>query len=126
MFDLVRNSASIGSRFRLLIVSVATLVSICACNEKAQPSAVYGYYFRRLDSQGSAAKGGARTYVGNGKATGGFAYVAYPAKYNDSGVQTFIINQGRVIYGKNLGKDTANLAKAMSEFNPDNTWTALQ
>ena len=62
----------------------------------------------------------------NGKTTGGFAYVAYPAKYDDTGVQTFIINQDGVIYEKNLGKDTANLAKAISEFNPDNTWTALQ
>jgi Protein of unknown function (DUF2950) len=86
----------------------------------------YGYYFHRLASQGAAAKGGAKAYVVNGKATVGFAYIAYPAKYDDSGVQTFIVNQDRVIYEKNLGKETANLAKAMTEFNPDNTWTAVQ
>jgi Protein of unknown function (DUF2950) len=85
----------------------------------------YGYYFHRLDSQGSAAKGGAKQYVVNGKATGGFAYIAYPVKYDDTGVQTFIINQDRVIYEKNLGKDTTSFAKAATEFNPDNTWTPL-
>ena len=88
--------------------------------------AFYGYYFHRLDSQGAAAKGGAKPYVVNGKATGGFAYVAYPVKYDDSGVQTFIVNQEGVIYAKNLGKDTANLSKAMTEFNPDNTWSRVQ
>jgi hypothetical protein len=84
----------------------------------------YGYYFHRLDNQGSNAKGGAKPYVVNEKATGGFAYIAYPAKYGDTGVQTFIVNQDRVVFEKNLGKDTANLAKSMTEFNPDNTWTA--
>ena len=58
--------------------------------------------------------------------TGGFAYVAYPATYNDTGVMTFLIDQDRVVYQKNLGKDTADLAKAMTEFNPDKSWTALQ
>ena len=53
----------------------------------------YGYYLRRLDSQGPAANGGAKPYAVNGKMTGGFAYVAYPAKYDESGVKTFIINQ---------------------------------
>jgi hypothetical protein len=58
--------------------------------------------------------------------TGGFAYVAYPAKYDDTGVKAFIINQNRVVYEKNLGKDTADVAKSLTEFNPDSTWTALQ
>jgi Protein of unknown function (DUF2950) len=94
-----------------------------------KPDAVqpfYGYYFHRLDNQGSNARGGAKPYVVNGKATGGFAYVAYPAKYDDTGVKAFIINQDRVVYEKNLGKDTADVAKSMTEFNPDKTWTALQ
>jgi hypothetical protein len=84
-----------------------------------------GYYFQALKSQGSAAKGGAKPYVVDGKMTGGFAYVAYPAKYDETGVKTFIINQNGVVYEKNLGKDTADQAKAMTEFNPDSTWTAL-
>jgi hypothetical protein len=88
--------------------------------------AFHGYYFRRLDKQGPGAKGGAKDYIVNGKMTGGFAYVAYPATYNDSGVMTFIVDQDRVVYQKNLGKGTADLAKAMTEFNPDKSWTSLQ
>lgn len=88
--------------------------------------AFHGYLFRRLDKQGPDAKGGVKDYIVNGKMTGGFAYVAYPATYNDSGIMTFIISQDRVVYQKNLGKETADLAKAMAEFNPDKSWTALQ
>jgi hypothetical protein len=106
------------------LVAFATEEGFTIKPDAAQP--FYGYYFRRLDKQGSGAKGGAKPYVVNGKMTGGFAYVAYPAKYDDSGVKTFIINQGRVVYEKNLGKDTADVAKSLTEFNPDNTWTALQ
>jgi Protein of unknown function (DUF2950) len=58
--------------------------------------------------------------------TGGFAYVAYPATYSESGIKTFIINQNGVVFEKDLGKDTENLAKAMTDFNPDNSWTALR
>ena len=86
----------------------------------------YGYYFRRLDNQGAAAKGGAKSYVINGKMTGGFAYVAYPAKYDDTGIKTFIINQDGVVYAKDLGKDTENLAKVMTDFNPDNTLDRIE
>ena len=94
---------------------------------KSSPhQAFHGYLFRRLDKQGPEAKSGAKDYVVNGKMTGGFAYVAYPATYNDTGVMTFLIDQDRVVYQKNLGKDTADLAKAMTEFNPDKSWTALQ
>ena len=106
------------------LVAFASDEGITLTPDVAKP--FYGYYFHRLDGQGAAAKGGAKTYVVNGKATGGFAYIAYPAKYDDSGVQTFIVNQDGVIYAKNLGKDTASLAKAMTEFNPDKTWIAVQ
>jgi Protein of unknown function (DUF2950) len=105
------------------LVAFATQEGLTIKPDTAQP--FYGYYFRRLETQGPAAKGGAKPYVVDGKMTGGFAYVAYPAKYDDSGVKTFIINQDGVVYEKNLGKDTADLAKSMTEFNPDNTWTAL-
>jgi hypothetical protein len=106
------------------LVSFATEEGLAIKSSAAQP--FYGYYFRRLDGQGPNAKGGAKPYVVNGKATGGFAYIAYPAKYDDTGVQTFIVNQDTVVFEKNLGKDTASLAKSITEFNPDNTWTALQ
>ena len=106
------------------LVAFASEEGITLTPDAAKP--FYGYYFHRLNSQGSAAKGGAKPYVVDGKAIAGFAYVAYPAKYDDSGVQTFIINQDGVIYAKNLGKDTTNLAKSLTEFNPDNTWTTVQ
>ena len=86
----------------------------------------YGYYFRRLENQGPDAKGGAKPYVADGKMTGGFAYLAYPARYDDTGIKTFIINQDGVVFAKNLGKDTADVAKTMAAFNPDSTWTALK
>jgi Protein of unknown function (DUF2950) len=106
------------------LVAFATEEGFAIKPDAAQP--FYGYYFRRLDKQGSSARGGAKPYVVNGKMTGGFAYVAYPAKYDDTGVKTFIINEDGMVYEKNLGKDTADVAKSLAEFNPDNTWTALQ
>ncbi len=92
--------------------------------DAAQP--YYGYYFRKLDSQGPNAKDGAKPYIVNGKMTAGFAYLAYPAKYDDSGVKSFIINQQGVIYDKDLGKDTTTLAKAMTTFDPDASWIPVQ
>jgi hypothetical protein len=106
------------------LVAFATEEGFTVKPDAHQP--FYGYYFRRLDSQGSAARGGAKSYVVDGKMTGGFAYVAYPATYSESGIKTFIINQDGVVYAKNLGNDTTSVAKAMTEFNPDNSWTALR
>jgi len=85
-----------------------------------------GYYFSMLDKQGSDAKGGAKNYIVNGKMTGGFGIVAYPAQYGDSGIKTFIVNQDGVTFEKDLGKATDQIASAMKEFNPDKTWNALQ
>jgi hypothetical protein len=90
---------------------------------KQQP--FHGYFYRILTKQGEAAKGSAKDYILNGKMTGGFALLAYPEKYGDTGVATFIINQNGIVYEKNLGKDTANLAKAMTEFNPDKSWNPV-
>ena len=87
---------------------------------KQQP--FHGYFYRILTKQGVGAKGGAKDYVVGGNMTGGFGFVAYPEKYGDTGITTFIINQNGVVYEKNLGKDTTELAKAMKEFNPDRTW----
>jgi hypothetical protein len=76
-----------------------------------------------LTRQGANVPGGAKDYVVNGKMTGGFAFVAYPAEYRNSGVMTFIINQDGVLLQKDLGPDTTTTAAAMTEFNPDQTWT---
>jgi hypothetical protein len=86
----------------------------------------HGYYFHMLTSQGSNTPGGAKQYIVDGKMTGGFAFVAYPAEYRNSGVMTFIINQDGILLQKDLGATTAQTAAAMTEFNPDQTWTQAQ
>lgn len=86
----------------------------------------HGYYFAMLDKQGADAKGGTKDYIANGKMLGGFAVVAYPAKYGNSGIMTFMVNQDGVIVQKDLGPTTEQVASAMTEFNPDNTWTVVQ
>jgi len=86
----------------------------------------HGYYFEMLDKQGQDAKGGAKNYVVNGKMTGGFAVLAYPAQYGDSGIMTFLINQNGVVYDKDLSKTTEEQAKTITELNPDKTWKAVE
>jgi hypothetical protein len=81
-----------------------------------------GYYFRILEAQGKSADGGASTYVADGKMTKGFAFLAYPAVYRDSGVMTFIVGQDGVVYEKDLGKATASRAKTIKAYDPDATW----
>jgi len=92
-------------------------------NEPPEP--FHGYIFRILTAQGSEVKGAAKSYLVNGKMTGGFAFVAYPADYRSSGVMTLLIDQSGVIYEKDLGPETVNLAKAMIAFNPDKTWSQV-
>jgi hypothetical protein len=85
----------------------------------------HGYRFRILKAQGAAAKGGARSYVKHGRMTDGYALVAWPARYGETGVMTFIVNQDGVVYQKYLGPNTAAIASAMTRFDPDPSWTAL-
>jgi DUF2950 family protein len=85
-------------------------------------SPFHGYYYRVLTRQGKNAPGGPKDYFVNGKMTGGFAFLAYPAEYGASGVMTFMINQDGVIVQKDLGNDTSQLAGAIGEYNPDETW----
>ncbi len=106
------------------LVAFASDEGVIIKPDKAQP--FYGYYFQRLEKQGPDAKGGAKSYVVNGKMTGGFAYIAYPAKYGDTGIKTFMINQDGVVFEKDLGKDTVDVAKTTAAFNPDNTWYPLK
>jgi hypothetical protein len=82
----------------------------------------HGYYFKILTKQGQAAPGGELDYVVNGKMIGGFALVAYPADYRNSGVMTFIVSHAGDVYQKDLGPNTARLAERMTSFNPDLTW----
>jgi len=82
----------------------------------------HGYYYRTLKAQGAAAPGGAKNYLVDDLLKGGVALVAYPAQYKNSGVMTFIINQDGIVYQKDLGENTADVAKAMTEYNPDKSW----
>jgi hypothetical protein len=86
------------------------------------PVPFHGYYFRILKRQGWSAPGGAEDYVVNGKMTRGFAILAYPAEYASSGVMTFIVNQDGIVFQKDFGADTTEIAKTMVEYNPDSTW----
>jgi hypothetical protein len=82
----------------------------------------HGYYFKILTRQGPNAPGGKYSYLINGNMIAGYALVAYPDKWSNSGVMTFIINQQGRVYQKNLGPNTARLASAMTEYNPDLSW----
>lgn len=86
----------------------------------------HGYYFHMLTRQGAHAQGGAKDYVVNGRMVGGFAFVAYPAQYGNSGIMTFIINQDGVLLQKDLGTTTTETATAMSEFDPDPSWSQVR
>jgi hypothetical protein len=85
----------------------------------------YGYRFKILEAQGSAASGGARSYLTRGHLANGFALVAWPVRYGDTGVMSFLVNHDGVVYQKNLGPASAAIASAMTRFNPDATWVAL-
>jgi hypothetical protein len=96
---------------------------------KANPNGhttFHGYYFKMLDGQTDKAPGGAKQYVVNGKQTGGFALVAYPAEYGNSGIMTFMISQDGVLLEKDLGKTTTETATAMTNFDPDPGWRIVE
>jgi len=93
-----------------------------AKSQEGAPTPYRGYDYRILTRQGKNGTGGAKSYIVNGKMTGGVAFVAYPAEYRSSGVMTFIVNADGVVYEKDLGEKTDVLAKAMKEYNPDSGW----
>lgn len=86
----------------------------------------HGYYFRILDRQGAKAPGGELDYVVHGKMIGGFALIAYPADYGNSGVMTFIVNHAGTVYQKDLGEHTERIAQHIHAFNPDDTWKKVE
>ncbi len=90
--------------------------------EAHKRSPYHGYFFRMLKAQGPHAPGGKFGYVINGNMIAGYALIAYPAKWGSSGVMTFIVNQQGRVYEKNLGPDTAEVAAAISEYDPDPSW----
>jgi len=90
-----------------------------------KPVAYHGYYFRVLKAQGPNAIGGAKDYLRNGQMTGGFAMLAWPADYENSGVVTFIVGPDGVVYQKDLGPATARAAAAITRFDPDLSWARI-
>ncbi len=91
-----------------------------------KPAPVHGYYYRMLKAQGKNASGGAYDYVVKGKMIGGFAVIASPAIYGNSGVMTFLVNHDGVVYQKDLGKNTEKAAMAIKKFDPDKTWKKVE
>jgi hypothetical protein len=91
-----------------------------------EPQPYHGYYYRILAGQGQSAPGGALSYVIKGKMIGGFALVAWPADYGNSGMMTFIVNHAGVVYQKDLGQDTEAVAKRMMWFDPDRSWSKVE
>lgn len=92
----------------------------------SEPQPYHGYYYRILTQQGASAPGGAMSYIVKDKMIGGFALVAYPADYGNSGVMTFIVNHAGTVYQKDLGEDTAARVKSLTSFDPDKTWTKVE
>jgi hypothetical protein len=104
------------------LVAKAAADGYAAAGAAAGPRPFYGYHFKILKSQGKDAPGGAKDYVKDGEMTGGFAMVAWPAEYGNSGIMTFLVNQTGIVFEKDLGAKTGDVAKAMEAFNPDLTW----
>jgi hypothetical protein len=96
-----------------------------ATASKGQPTPYQGYFYHLLRAQGSNAPGGAKDYVRNGHMTDGFAFVAWPAGYETSGIVTFLVDQDGMVFQKDLGRDTAKIASGMTRFDPDITWTRV-
>ena len=93
---------------------------------KGKPMPYHGYYYRILKAQGKSAVGGAYDYLVNDRMIGGFAVIAYPAKYGVSGVMTFMVNHDATVYQRNMGKTTAEQAAKVQRFNPDAGWQKVQ
>jgi Protein of unknown function (DUF2950) len=91
-------------------------------NAGDKPATFDGYQFRILTKQGDNAKGGAKDYVVNGSMTGGFAILAYPIEYRNSGIMTFVVGPDGVVYQKDLGENTSQAAAAMTAYNPEDSW----
>jgi hypothetical protein len=89
-------------------------------------SAYSGYYFRLLKGQGPAAPMGELDYIIKGMMIGGFALIAVPAEYGVTGIQTFIVSHNGIVYQKDLGPDSVNIAKQIERYNPDKTWTRTE
>jgi hypothetical protein len=94
-------------------------------NKGTGPQPFHGYCFRILTRQGEAAPGGKMNYMSEGILAGGFALVAYPEHWDQSGIMIFIVNQDGKVYQRNFGETTSRVAETMNEYNPDSEWTLV-
>jgi len=100
--------------------------STLGSNPPQEPFVIDGYTLRILTAQGDEAPSGAKSYVVNGKMTGGFAILATPVQYAQTGLMTFIASRDAIVYERDLGPDTATLAASIQEYNPDQNWTPVE
>jgi hypothetical protein len=115
-----------GKPEALVSKSFADAAAVMLETQGKKPLPYHGYFFNIMKGQGPDAPGGAGDYVANGEMIGGFALVAWPAEYGISGVETVIVNHLGVVYEKDLGPQTATLARQMTRFNPDKTWKPVK
>lgn len=94
-------------------------------SQSDRPQPFNGYYYKILTQQGDAADGGAKDYIKDGKLVAGFGVLAWPAKYRDSGIMTFLVGKNGKIYQKDLGQDTSEAAAAIPAYNPVEGWTVV-
>ncbi len=105
--------------------ALVTAAAKAGYSKKDGSTPYHGYHFRMLNKQGSHAHGGALDYIIKGRMIGGFAALAYPAQYGNTGVMTFIVNHEGVVYEKDLGPKSAELAREMTRFDPGAGWKAV-
>jgi hypothetical protein len=108
------------------LVAAARAAGYRKSAKSEEPAPYHGYFYKVLTAQGPDAPGGVVDYIVNGRMIGGFGLVAWPARYGESGVMTFIVNHDGVVYQKNLGPQTAKLAPAISRFDPDPSWQKVE
>jgi hypothetical protein len=108
------------------LIAEATVQGYSAKNTSDTPVAFHGYYYKVLRAQGAAAPGGKYNYIINGNMIAGFALVAWPSIYGQSGIMTFVVNQQGKVYQKNCGPKTAAIAADMTEYNPDKSWKLVE
>jgi hypothetical protein len=97
-----------------------------AHNSSTGPHPFHGYYFRILTRQGPDAPGGKKNYMSQGMLAGGYALVAYPEHWDQSGIMTFIVDEDGKIYQRNFGEKTSRVGGAMKSYNPDSQWAPVE
>lgn len=105
--------------------SLADVAKALGYSAASSPQPFNGYYYKMLTQQGDKAKGGPKDYIADGKMKGGFAVLAWPAKYQDSGVMTFMVGTDGIVYQKDLGKNTSDAVAAITSYNPEDGWTVV-